>query len=155
MARDKFYRAWDNMKQRCKKNKLYLDKGITYTKRWEKFENFKNDMFETWVEGLTLDRIDNDGNYEPNNCRWATACTQMRNTRRISKRNTSGYRGVRSSVKKNGITTLWKAVIVVNKKEIYLGTFKNPKDGGIAYDSYIKENNLEHTTNGLIVKSCL
>ena len=76
------YKSWDSMKARCrnKNNPKYGGRGITFCKRWEKFENFLEDMGER-PEGTSLDRIDTDGNYEPGNCRWATIEEQNRNRR--------------------------------------------------------------------------
>lgn len=75
------------MHQRCKnyKNKFYKDygaRGISVCTRWQKYINFKIDMLPTYQKGLSIDRINNNGNYDPSNCRWATQKQQMRNLRR-------------------------------------------------------------------------
>ncbi len=88
----RLYRIWDAMKQRCynpkfKKRKFYLDKGITVCDEWKNnFISFYNWSIENgYRDDLSIDRIDNDKGYYPENCRWATI-TQQNNNRSINKK---------------------------------------------------------------------
>ena len=78
--------TWRGMRDRCEspghvRFSRYGGSGIRVCGRWLTFENFLADMGER-PDGLTLDRIDNDGDYEPGNCRWATTVEQRLNTSR-------------------------------------------------------------------------
>lgn len=87
MSHTPTHRTYRHMLERCynPKDKRYADyagRGIVVCDRWrESFENFLSDMGKK-PDGLTLDRINNNGNYEPRNCRWATPSQQTSNTRR-------------------------------------------------------------------------
>lgn len=79
------YNTWVNMISRCKYENLpaykdYGGRGITVCERWMDFQNFLDDM-GTRPAGTSIDRINNDGNYEPGNCRWATGVEQCKNRR--------------------------------------------------------------------------
>lgn len=74
------YRAWINMKCRVKKKPRYVSKGISICERWNSFENFRDDMGERPSSYHSVERINNAGNYEPSNCRWATRLEQSQNT---------------------------------------------------------------------------
>jgi hypothetical protein len=83
------YRAWSRMKERCmnprcKRFRDYGGRGISICERWLSFDNFLLDM-GVRSHGCSLDRINNDGIYEPSNCRWATRSEQMLNRRKFTR----------------------------------------------------------------------
>lgn len=92
MSQTKVYAVWMSMKSRCnnENDKAYENYGGRGIKcLWKNFEEFYKDMGEGYKIGLekygkfntTIDRIDNDGNYEPSNCRWTSRAVQQANTR--------------------------------------------------------------------------
>lgn len=119
------YNTWALMHNRCENKdacdyEYYGGRGISVCERWtgeNGFQNFIDDMGDR-PDGFTLDRINNDLNYSPENCRWADVTTQRFN-RRLFKNNTSGVTGVSYHKGKSK----WCSMISVNKKTIHLGTF--------------------------------
>ena len=142
----RLYNIWANMKDRIlnPKHKNYNDyggRGINICEDWLDIRNFYNWAMENGYEenkGLSIDRIDNDGSYCPENCRWTTRVIQGRN-QRMQKNNTSGFKGVCYYKKNNK----YVSYIKVNRKRIHLGYFPTAVEGAIAYNNYIIKNNLE------------
>lgn len=146
LSRHELYGTWNCLISRCtnKKDKAYINygyRGIKVCERWKNVMNFINDMYPSYKKGLSIDRIDNNGNYEPSNCRWTNKEIQNRNTRILQKNNKSGYRGVHKHRKK------WRAKICVSYVEKIIISSKCRLECAYAYDKYIDDNNLEHTKN--------
>lgn len=122
------YKTWLRMRHRCYNvnNQDYKDyglRGITVCDEWlNDFPRFYSDMGRKPTEHHSIDRINNDSGYSPQNCRWADPYVQANNRRDTSRTRKSdvgksGYRGVRRAKKR------WSAHIGVNKKQIHIGTF--------------------------------
>lgn len=104
MSSTRFYKIWCDFRKRCslKSFKQYCDyggRGISVSEEWQVFENFYNDMFSTYNDNLTLERVDVNSNYCKENCIWLTKEEQAKNKRRY-KTNKLGVSGVYRSYNK-------------------------------------------------------
>lgn len=145
MTNTKLYYIWSSMKRRC--NSIidvdYNGRGIIVCDEW------KNDFmsFYNWAisngygEGLQIDRIDVNGNYEPANCRWVDNNISAQNKRIKRKDNTSGYRCVFPRNKN------YQVRIRAFGKYYYIGSFKTAKEAAIAYNNTIIKNGWHHPLN--------
>lgn len=150
MTGTKLHNTWMGMKARCYNKKSasfnnYGGRGISVCDEWiNDFVSFMNwSNSNGFNSSLSIDRIDNDGNYEPSNCRWTTRAIQARNTRVLKSTNTSGFRGVTF----NKECGMWISQIGINGIQKRIGKYTEAINAAIAYDDYIQENNLEHTKN--------
>lgn len=130
------YESWVAMNTRCNNPKhhahtRYSDRGIKVCNRWKKFDNFLLDMGKRPL-GTSLDRIDNNKNYNPENCRWATAQQQQFN-KNLSKTNTTGYIGVIYVKKINR----YRATIRIPGGRFDIGHSKTAEEAALLYDQAI------------------
>jgi hypothetical protein len=139
MVGTRIYSIWSKIVGRCTnpKNSAYKDygeRGITICNEWLKFENFYEDMKDTYSDILTIDRTDNDKGYSKDNCRWANRQIQCVNQRK--KPNClSGYKGVTTQA--NG---KYQARLAhPNGKRLSLGTYIDELDAAKAVDDKSEE----------------
>lgn len=147
LTKHRLFQTHANMLMRCNnpKDSHYINygaRGISVCDEWTNVVEFYNwAMANGYKDDLTIDRINNDGNYEPSNCRWTTRDIQQQNKRKLSSNNTTGYKNV--AKKKNR----YASYIRVSNKRIYIGSYMTAIEAASAYDFYVIKNNLEHTRN--------
>ena len=153
LANSQFYNTWKNMDKRCNnpKNKDYKNygaRGITVCTDWQDLANFVSWAEETYIEGMTLDKENNDLGYNPENCRWVDKTTQQLN-QRMHRNNTSGYVGIHWNKDKKK----WSVRIAFKKERVHIGSFFTLEEAVQARDNYIIENKLPHKLS--ILNTCL
>lgn len=142
LSRSRIYTLWSAMVSRVKyKSKNHGARGISYDPKWSTFEGFYQDMSESYADTLELDRIDVDGDYCKDNCRWVDKSIQAFN-KRMDTRNKSGRTGVYYLEEKQK----WTSRITKFKKCIRLGVFdtfdeavKAREDAELKYFGFIKQ----------------
>jgi len=137
MSRSKMYKRWAEMLTRCRNPnatayEYYGGRGIKVCERWHDFACFFADMGMPPTQDSELDRINNDGDYEPGNVRWATSTMQIRNQRK-RQGCSSQYRGVSATVRFG--KKKWIAGIKVGSRRRYLGLFSDEEEAARAYDA--------------------
>ena len=146
-ANTRIYKIWSKMKDRCTNpNNQYYHRyggrGIHYWYTWQSFEVFAVWAFSNgYEEHLTLDRIDNDGDYTPFNCRWVTTREQNRNTSRVRY---IEYQG------KTQLISDWARELGITPATFHKRMLKDPNNK----DRWFRPKEMRYDTNGKCKCSC-
>jgi hypothetical protein len=133
----RLYSIWRGMRSRCRYKstdfyEIYGGRGIKVCDEWqESFIPFQKWALDNgYTDTLQIDRIDSDGDYTPENCRWVTNAENMQNTRLIRVNNKTGFRGIKPT--KN--VCKYETGLKMNRVSYYLGTYTTPQEAAQAYD---------------------
>lgn len=149
MSSTNFYSVWAQMVYRCTNPtapnwEYYGGRGIGVCADWLNFENFYRDMYPTYQEGLSIDRVDNDSGYCKENCRWTTRDIQTRNMRKRKSNTLSTYRNVSYDRRCSKYVA---RVLCPDGTTKYLGYHTTELEAALAVDKYIIENNIPNILN--------
>ena len=152
--RHEILKRFIHMERRCygkdlKRYKDYAGKNIKICDDWlnDPTSFIEWSLKNGFKPELSIDRIDVEKGYSPDNCRWTTSFIQAQNTRRIHSTNKSGYRGVSWQPKYKK----WQTTIRAFNKTTIIGYYTDIIEAAKAYDTFVIEHSLAHTTNGLIL----
>jgi len=143
----RLHNIWAGMKARAtnpthRDYPRYGGRGIFICDEWKDYKIFQDwALANGYDDNLSIDRINNNDGYYPNNCRWVTQHIQSANTRLIHKTNSTGYRGVCTYKGR------YRAKIQIDGKYISLGYSKCALECAYMYDKYVIENKLHNPTN--------
>lgn len=147
LSKHRLYATWSCMRERCSSDKhpnyhRYGGRGIRICEEWkDDVSKFIEDMYPSFKEGLTLDRIDNEKGYSKENCRWVT---RGENNRNQSVRGKIPFRGVHMAGKQIVASV---RVSPDSRGVKHIGSFSTIEEAALAYDKYVKDNNLPNRLN--------
>lgn len=140
MCKTRIYQCWADMKRRCNNQNSpfyhrYGGRGIKVCDDWNKdfLCFYKWAMENGYRDNLSLDRIDNDGNYEPANCKWSTQHEQSMNKTHLQSK--TGYVGVRKKSKDGFVAEVFRY-----GQYYYIGTYKTPEEANEKRIAFLKES---------------
>lgn len=140
---NKIRKLWNNMKCRCAgisehHKKIYTDNGIKVCNEWLNYSNFERwALANGYDENLTLDRINGNKGYSPNNCRFTDYHTQNIN-KKLSKKNKTGYKDI--GIRNNRYIV---RLSIAKNNRVWIGAFDTLKEAVKARNKYIKEHGLQ------------